>query len=127
MAGVDRITAMVTKVRPNARIGPKKPHRVFLRERRNGMTQERLADLLGVSKATISRWEAWGAGERNPKLAREPSTGVLQAIAEALGVDTADLFQHPDTGRSLWSIIETLPADRQEEAKEILQVLHRAS
>jgi transcriptional regulator with XRE-family HTH domain len=74
------------------RIGPRKPRRIHLREWREhrGLTQQQLADLLYVAGLTVSRWE------RGTAL---PSTSVMSAIADALGIEPQDLFHHPDRFR----------------------------
>lgn len=51
-----------------------------------GLTQEQLAEQVGVSVQTVGRLER---GEQAPPLAR------LEKIAEALGVDLADLMRAP--------------------------------
>lgn len=56
---------------------------VELRNRR-GISQERLADLLGVSTATVSRIES---GKQNPPLER------LEQIADILGVHLFQIFE----------------------------------
>jgi transcriptional regulator with XRE-family HTH domain len=50
-------------------------------------TLDRLADESGLSKAYLSRLEAG---------ARQPSITALCAVAKALGVSIAALFEHPD-------------------------------
>lgn len=78
-----RISAMVT------RIGSKKPGRLYIaewREAKGGLTQQALADRVGTTKGTISRWES---GERDPPLS------ALYALGDALGVDPGDLFHDP--------------------------------
>lgn len=71
------------------RIGPSKPVRLFITEwREKGtLTQDQLARRIGSTKSSVSRWET---GERDITL------GALGAIAEALDVDVADLYRHPD-------------------------------
>ena|ERR1700685_571176 len=72
------------------RIGPNKPTQLFIaewREKRDKMSQEQLANRIGSTKSSISRWES---GERDITL------GALGAIAEALGCEVADLYRHPD-------------------------------
>lgn len=70
------------------RIGPKRPFRLFVAEWREdkGLTQQQLADRLGTSDVTVSRWET---GKRRPDM------DAQAAIAEALGIDPTDLFRHP--------------------------------
>ena len=48
-----------------------------------GMTQQELADLLGVSNKTVSRWESEGG---------YPDIGMLVPLARALGVTVDDLL-----------------------------------
>lgn len=110
------------------RIGPKKPKKIYLREWRDatpGMTQEKLGGLLEVSKATISRWEAWGAGDR--KNGREPHDGAIQAIAEVLGREPSDMYHDPREAGSLLALLDKLPKNRRQEAADILKALQKGS
>jgi transcriptional regulator with XRE-family HTH domain len=61
------------------------------RERREqlGLTQEQLAERLGVDQGTIAHWEL---GTRQPRLAK------LQAWADALGWPVAKLFAKKENG-----------------------------
>lgn len=71
------------------RIGPKTPVKLFIaewREKRDGMNQDQLANRVGTTKSSISRWET---GERDITL------GALAAIAEALDVEVEDLYRDP--------------------------------
>jgi transcriptional regulator with XRE-family HTH domain len=70
------------------RIGPKRPFRLYIAEWREdkGLTQQQLADRMGTSDVTISRWET---GKRRPDM------DAQAAIAEALGTEPTDLFRHP--------------------------------
>lgn len=72
------------------RIGPTKPFKMYLAERREGhtpaLTQEQLAERIGTTKATISRWET---GER------DPPAKALAALAYALNCEISDLFIDP--------------------------------
>lgn len=65
----------------------RKPH-LYLAEWREkkGLTQQQLADRLGASDVTISRWET---GRRRPNL------DAQEAISEALGIEAVDLRRHP--------------------------------
>ena len=49
-----------------------------------GITQKKLADLLGVNQSTVAMWET---GENVPR------TNKLPKIAEILGCSVDDLFQ----------------------------------
>lgn len=72
-----------------ARIGPRRPRRIFLvewREKR-GLTQKQLGERLGVADLTVSRWE------RSASLL---NTNVMAALAEALDIEPQDLYRHPD-------------------------------
>jgi len=57
-----------------------------LREYRqnSGMTQEYVAEALGVSRQAVSKWETGAA---------EPSTSNLLALAKLYGVDPGDLLR----------------------------------
>ena len=55
----------------------------FLRKMRNKMTQEELADRMGVSRQTVSKWET-GKGL--------PDISLLQPLAQALGISVIELM-----------------------------------
>ncbi|HTM76766.1 MAG TPA: helix-turn-helix transcriptional regulator [Devosia sp.] len=81
--------------------------RHFIREWRayRGLTQELLADRLGISKASLSRIET----------GRQPYTqDMLEALAEALMCDPADLIMRdPTTQDAMWSLWESAsPAEK---------------
>ena len=71
------------------RITPDKPAKLFLAEwrERRGLSQEALAERVGTTKASISRWE---------NFERDMTTNVLAAIAAALNLEPIQLFRHPD-------------------------------
>ena len=50
----------------------------------SGMTQEYVAEALGVSRQAVSKWETGAA---------EPSTSNLLALAKLYGVDPGDLLR----------------------------------
>lgn len=70
-------------------IGRKRSLHVYLAEWREdkGLTQQQLADRMGTTDVTISRWET---GKRRP------DDDARVAIAEALGIDPLDLFRRPE-------------------------------
>ena len=73
-----------------------------------GVTQEKLADLIGVHETTIRRWENQGD---NPKL------GEMKALAQALNVPESDLLNDPPPNSGEWVI--TLKVNNKLEKEEI--------
>lgn len=71
-----------------ARIYARRPPRLYLAEWREEkqLTQQQLADRLGTSDVTVSRWET---------AKRRPDMNAQEAIAEALGIEAVDLRRHP--------------------------------
>ena len=64
--------------------------------KRAGLTQEKLADLIGVHETTIRRWE---------KNERQPRISEIKALAKALGVSENDLLNDPPPEHSgEWTI-----------------------
>ena len=76
--------------------------------KKSGLTQEKLADLIGVHETTIRRWENQGD---NPKL------GEMKALAQALNVSEADLLNDPPPASGEWVI--TLKVSNKLEKEEI--------
>jgi transcriptional regulator with XRE-family HTH domain len=71
------------------RIGAKSPIRLFIEAWRvkRALTQQQLADRVGTTKGTISRWETE---------VRDPPLAALAALADALGIEPKELFSPPD-------------------------------
>lgn len=101
------------------RIGPKAPLRHYLKEwrQRKSLTQQQLADRLPhgpdgkpTGKDQISRWERFERGI---------TMEAQAALAEALGVEPWQLFQHPDTP----SADELLKNATPEKRREIFAVI----
>lgn len=99
------------------RIGPKHPIRLFIAEWREskGLTQQQLADRLGTSDVTVSRWET---------RKRLPDTDAQQAISEALGIDWQDLFRHPDQP-SADAMLRDQPPEVIDQAIRLIQAIRR--
>jgi transcriptional regulator with XRE-family HTH domain len=99
------------------RIGPRRPFRLFIAEWRDdkGLTQQELADRLGTSDVTVSRWET---------RKRQPDQGAQQAIAEALGIEWQDLFRHPDQP-SADALLRDQPPEVVEQAMKLIQAIRR--
>ena len=100
-----------------ARIGPRKPFRLFIAEWREdkGLTQQQLADRLGTSDVTVSRWETG---------ARKPDADAQQAIAEALGIEWQDLFRHPEQP-SADALLRDQPPEVVAQALKLIQAIRR--
>jgi len=93
--------------------------RHFIKEWRKyrGLSQDTLADLLGISKATLSRIE----NRRIPY-----GQGFLEACAETLLCTTADLLmRNPLTPDPIWSIWEQIPPTERPRAIEVLKAFRR--
>jgi DNA-binding Xre family transcriptional regulator len=73
--------------------------RWFLKEWRKhrGLSQEKLAERLGIYKGDVSNLE-------NGK--RRYNQDILEALAEALACEPADLIMRNPTSESIWSIWE---------------------
>jgi transcriptional regulator with XRE-family HTH domain len=106
------------------RIYASRPPRIFLREWRKkiGISQERLGLRIGtdgVSGVTVGRWENWEEPE-----GREPDLNTLAAIAEALGIEIADLFRHPDQP-SADELLRGQPQEVIEQAMKLIMAIRR--
>lgn len=80
-------------------------------------TQDDLADKLGSSKSHVSEMEA---GKKNP------STPMMEKLAEAFGVTVVDLFADPLEGAAKLDYIERydrLDADRRKKLEEYVTLL----
>jgi DNA-binding XRE family transcriptional regulator len=101
------------------RIEPKDGVEQFIQEWRElrGYSQEELANMIGTTKASISRWETDE---------RDPTMKVLGALADALEIEIADLFRHP-TSPSCDSLLRKLPKDKQLGAIEFVKTYLKVS
>lgn len=99
------------------RIGPKRPRRIYLQEWRDhrGLTQEQLANRLGTTDVTVSRWETGRS---------LLSTDVMAAIAEALDIEPQALYRHPDTP-SADELLRGQPAEVIDQAMRIIQAIRK--
>lgn len=103
---------MVTRIRSS------KPIRHFLREWREyrGLTQQQVADRLDTGKDQISRWE-------NSK--RGLTMEVQFALAEALGIDPADLLRDPQAP-SADALLRNASPKLKEQAFKVIEALLKA-
>ncbi len=99
------------------RVGPKRPLRLYIAEWRvhRGLTQQQLADRLGTSDVTVSRWET---------SARQPDLNALAAVAEALTIDVFDLRRHPDQP-SADALLRDQPQEVRDQAIRLIQAIRR--
>lgn len=89
--------------------------RLFIAEwrERRGLSQDALADRVGTTKASISRWETGN---------RDITGKSLATVAAALGIDAAHLFRHPDDP-SLDDLLANASPSLRRKAIAVIQVL----
>jgi transcriptional regulator with XRE-family HTH domain len=93
--------------------GPLRPNFIAQWRRYRGLTQDELAELMGVSKPTVSKIERSG---------QPYNQHFLEACAEALECEPADLLSRmPDDVGLIWQIWEGIPKERRRQAAEILR------
>jgi transcriptional regulator with XRE-family HTH domain len=104
---------------PAPRIGPRRARRIYLQEWREnrGLTQKQLGDRVGVADMTISRWERGSA---------LLSTKVMDALAEALGIEPQDLYRHPETP-SADALLRDQSVEIRDQAIAIIEAIRRKS
>jgi transcriptional regulator with XRE-family HTH domain len=100
-----------------ARIAARRVRRLYIMQWREhrGMTQEQLADRLGTTSMTVSRWER-GAVALN--------TTVMSELADALGIEPEDLYHHPDSP-SPNALLRGQPREVLDQAIRIITALRR--
>jgi transcriptional regulator with XRE-family HTH domain len=97
------------------RIQPDAPLKLYLAEWRDrrGMSQEMLAERMGTTKASISRWEN---GDRDV-------TGkVIAAMAAALNLEPVQLFRHPSQS-SIDDMLAVVSPELRQQAYAVLGAL----
>jgi transcriptional regulator with XRE-family HTH domain len=95
--------------------------RHFIKEWRNhrGLTMERLADRLEISKATLSRIEN----------GKQPYTqDTLEALADALSCEPADLIMRdPTAPGAIWSLWEKASVAQRQQIESVVRALVEAA
>ncbi len=107
--------------RVKSRLKEPQRRRHFIKEWRKyrGLTQEQLAERIGVAVSTISQLETMKQGYSQP---------TLEAIADALGCEPADLLmRNPTSDDHMWSILESLDPPARNQIIEIAKTFKRAS
>lgn len=91
--------------------------RHFIREWRahRGLTMDRLADRLDISKATLSRIES----------GKQPYTqDTLEALADALSCEPADLIMRdPTASGAIWSLWEKATVAQRQQIESVVRAL----
>lgn len=108
---------MGTRVKSRIQSGQRRRH--FIKEWRKfrGMTQEQLADQVGVAVSTISQLESGGQGY---------SQATLEGLAIVLDCEPSDLISRdPTKTASIWTVWEGLEQPARDQALEILKTFKR--
>ena len=102
------------------RIGPRRPRHLFLQEWREkrGLTQQQVADRVGTSSMTVSRWERQTGSHK-------PDIDVLAALAEAYQIEPQDFYHHPDTPNPE-ALLRDQPPEIKEQAINIIRAIRRS-
>lgn len=100
---------------------PGERRRHFLKEWRTfrGLTMDRLADRLEISKATLSRLES----------GKQPYTqDTLEALADALSCEPADLIMRdPTSPGAIWSLWEKASPAQRQQIESVVRALVEAA
>lgn len=111
--------------RVKSRLKEPQRRRHFIKEWRKfrGLTQEQLAERVGVAVSSISQLETMKQGYSQP---------TLEAIADALQCEPADLLMRkppnkddPDPNNGIWSIWENLDQPAKIQAIQILETFRK--
>jgi transcriptional regulator with XRE-family HTH domain len=117
------MVGMGTRVKSRLKEPQRRRH--FIKEWRKarGLTQEQLAERIGVAVSTISQLETMKQGYSQP---------TLEAIADALNCEPADLLMRKppsknsdDPSDGIWSIWETLDPPAKIQAVKILETFKK--
>lgn len=92
----------------------KKRRQTYLKEWRKfrGLTQSQLAERLGLTQATIARIERGDIAYTQP---------VLEAMADALRCEPADLIMRDPGKSSAWALLQAIPDADHTKIIQILQ------
>lgn len=98
---------------------PRPPRRNYLLEHRTKvcLTQDGLANLVGVSKSEISNWE---------RHKRNISPRYAEALEPALGIGPGDLFRAPKGDHSLDDLLADSSPEERRQAYEVVRALVQA-
>jgi transcriptional regulator with XRE-family HTH domain len=111
------LACMGKRVTTRFKLPPQPTH--FIRHWRKfrGLTQERLAERLGVAPSSISQLERGKQGY---------SQGMLEALATALGTEAGSLLmRNPNDPEAPWTIWDQLKPATKRQAIELLKTLQR--
>jgi len=93
----------------------KKPHYIREWRKHRGLTQEQLAERIGIARSYLTKIE------RGSRRYDQP---FLEAAAEALRCEPGDIIMRdPTAADSIWSVWETLPPAQRLQAVAVIKAL----
>ena len=93
----------------------KKPHYIREWRKHRGLTQEQLAERIGIARSYLTKIE------RGSRRYDQP---FLEAAAEALRCEPGDIIMRdPTAADSIWSVWETLPPAQRLQALAVIKAL----
>ena len=93
----------------------KKPHYIREWRKHRGLTQEQLAERIGIARSYLTKIE------RGSRRYDQP---LLEAAAEALRCEPGDIIMRdPTAADSIWSVWETLPPAQRLQAVAVIKAL----
>ena len=118
------MAAMGTRVKSRLKQPERRRHFIKEWRKHRGLTQEQLAERIGVAVSTISQLETGKQGYSQP---------TLEAIADALNCGPADLLMRrppskddpSDPNDGMWSIWETLDIPARNQVVEIAKTFRK--
>lgn len=107
---------------------PRRRWRLYLQERRKavGLTQEQVADRMGVDFQTISRWERWAQGRTTEATERKPDLDDLAALAEIYDIEPEDFYHSPGQPTPN-ALLRDQPEEIRDQGIRLIQAIRKSS